>query len=370
MNKRKTESITLNFGFQHPGTDPKRIILEVNGDIIESAELDIGYVHRGLAKLFERRNYRQAITLAERVCFIDNPGTMLPYVRGVEALLGAEVPLKAKYIRTIFVELSRLASHFIWLVHANKELGQASPALWGFVDREKILGIFDYVAGARVSTAYFIPGGVRWDTQDNFCEKVKEVIDDLEKGFEKYEKIMFGSKIFKERLENVGVMKKKEALSWGVTGPALKATGVSKDVRKDTPYEIYDLLDFEPIVRNTDESDSFTRNRLRFEEMKQSMDLIRQALKTFPEEEKDHIAKLPPILKVPEGEVYSITEWSRGEIGFYIRSNGTDKPERVHIRGPSLGNLYAITKLLRGAHIADIPAIADSFDICAGDLDR
>lgn len=384
--------LVVNMGPQHPGTHGlMRLALELEGETVKRAVPHIGYLHTGIEKTMETLSWQQALTCTDRMDYLAPLSNNLAYVLGVERLLGLEIPLRAQYVRVILCELTRIASHLIAVGAQAMDIGAASVFLYCFREREKIMDIFEITSGVRMMTSFINIGGLRDDIPDGFVEKARAVVDTFPAHFEDYEAMLNKNPIWLERNVGVGKIDPQDALRWGVTGPILRSGGVKRDLRKDAPYSSYDHFDFDiPTGKN---SDCFDRYIVRMEEMRQSLRIIRQALDKLPGgpvKADDRKVVLPPreeldksmeslihhfLLSsrgfvVPPGEVYSAIEGPRGEVGFYLVSDGGTKPYRAKLRGPSFANLQAAPLMLEGGMVADAIATIGSLDPVLGDIDR
>ncbi len=381
----------LNVGPQHPGSGHMRIYVKLNGDIIEDAELDVGYVHRAVEKLSENRNYMHLIPLVERPAILDSIHMNLGYVMAVEKIIATDVPERAEYLRSFAAEVNRIASHLYGLGILGIFLGHSTAFMWGFGDREVWVTILEALTGARVTNSYIIPGGVRRDLTPAIMEMTKKAIDYTRRKLEDWRKIFFYNPTIRARLENVGVMTKEKAIEWGAVGPNLRASGVPFDVRKDEPYAAYSSLDFEiPVYK---EGDGLARGLVRLDEMEQSMRILEQIMKDLPEGNilSDRFFKqIPPIrlkkywegqrrivlpgyyasFRPPKGEASSRVEASRGELFYYLVSDGSPKPFRLRVITPSYRMIYAFEQLLKGSRFADLVSIYGSFDYFPPEADR
>jgi len=359
----------LFFGPAHPGSGNFSVKLKVEGEKIISARADPGYLHRGFEKLMEYRLPLQNAVLSDRICILESLNWNLIHAEAVDELMGIEIPERAKYIRVIMAELSRIQSHIIWYGVISIGTGFDTGFKIAFGYRDYILDLFEMIAGGRVYPAgYICPGGVRRDLPQGAEERILKVLEKIEEMLE-FERMENPAHL--ERMKGVGVLKLKDAIRLGATGPVLRGSGMKTDVRKDDPYEVYDKLDFEIPVRN--EGDAYARYMIGLEEIQQSINIIKQALNDLPD--GDFIAKefkKPKLaMKIPEGEVYVRNEIARGEAGIYMVSDGGTTPYRVKIRGPSFLHMIPVFEyLLKGAEIADVPAIYWSLNICPADLDR
>jgi len=359
----------LYFGPAHPGSGNFGVKLKIDGEIVVSARADPGYLHRGFEKLMEYRTPIQNAVLSDRLCILESLNWNLVHAEAVDELMGIDVPERAKYIRVIMAELSRIQSHIIWYGVFSKGTGFDTGFKMAFGYRDYILDLFEMITGGRVYPAgYICPGGVRRDFPNGTKDKILKVLDKM------------GEMIKLEELENpaldarakgVGVLKLKDAIRLGATGPVLRGSGMKTDVRKDEPYEMYDRLDFEVPVRK--EEDAYARYWIGIEEMKQSIKIVKQALEGLPEGEVTASKFEKPKVKVnmPKGEVYVRNEVARGEAAVYMVSDEGSKPYRCKIRGPDFLHMIPVLEhLLKGAQIADVPAIYWSLNICPADMDR
>lgn len=367
MDERELE---LYFGPQHMGMVGNfSITLKVEGDRIVEARANPGYLHRGFAKMMEYRAWIQNFPLVCRINVMDPDPYEMIYAMGVEELAGIEVPERAKYIRTIVLELSRLASHLAWIWAYGNSLGFDTIGQWGMGDRDYIIDLLELLTGGRIYHIYIWPGGVRRDLPDGFEEKILKVLDALEGHLPEYDDVFFNNRLFVRRARGVAKITKEEAIEMGATGQVLRATGIEMDIRKLEPYAIYPDLDFEIPVRN--DGDSYSRIMLIREEIDQSISIIRQCVEKMPKGPVYNRVPNPFKWKVPKGETYVRMESARGELGLYMVSNGEDKPYRVHFRPPSLPHgILILEKLLKGASIADVGHIMMSLYIAAPEVDR
>ena len=386
--------LVLNMGPQHPSSHGVlRLILELKGEKIVGADTVIGYVHRGVEKLAEHRKYMQILPVFDRVDYVSANSNELGFVLAVEKLLGIEdkIPERAQYLRVIMAELTRISSHLIWLGTHALELGAMSVFLYAFREREKVLDLFEEIAGGRLHTGYMRIGGVAKDATPKFLEELEEFLELFPKKIDEYETLLTENRIWLSRTKGVGVIDKETAINWGITGPVLRAAGCDYDVRKYYPYCVYDRLEFDvPVFQN---GDVYDRYRVRMEEMRQSVRIIKQCLEKMPEGPvllQDPYVVLPPKeevyntmvgliqhfelvihgIKPPPGEVYAAVEGPRGELGYYIVSDGSDKPYRLRIRPPSLINIAIMPELLKGHYVADVISIIGSLDPLMGEVDR
>jgi len=359
----------LYFGPAHPGSGNFGVKLKVDGERILLARADPGYLHRGFEKLMEYRSPIQNAVLSDRLCVLESLNWNLIHAEAVDALMGIDIPERAKYIRVIMAELSRIQSHIIWYGVLSKGIGFDTGFKMAFGYRDYILDLFELITGGRVYPAgYICPGGVRRDFPKNSTDKILKVLNKMDKmiGLAKIE-----NPTLKARTKDVGILKKKDALRLGATGPVLRASGMKTDVRRDDPYSIYDRFDFTIPVRQ--EGDSYARYLIGIMEMIESKKIIEQALKELPEGEiiDQSLKKLKISGKIPKGEVYVRNEISRGEAAIYMVSNGMGTPYRAKIRGPDFLHMIPVLEhLLKGTQIADVPAVYWSLNICPADMDR
>ncbi|MHB1420945.1 MAG: NADH-quinone oxidoreductase subunit D [Bacillota bacterium] len=363
----RTEEILLNMGPQHPSTHGVyRAILTLDGEYITKAENVIGYLHRGMEKIAETRTFTQFIPYTDRMDYLAGMLNNLAYVMTVEKLMEVEIPERADYIRVIMSELQRIASHQVYVGSLALDMGSHTGWMYAFRDREQILDLFEMACGSRLTTSYMRIGGVSQDLPDEFIPALKKIIPDLIKGFDEYDGLLTGNEIFQARLKNVGVLSLEKGISYGITGPNLRASGSALDLRKAKPYSIYDRFEFDiPTLEN---GDCFDRYLLRMYEMRQSMRIIQQAIEGLPE--GPVMAKVPRALKPPAGECYYHIEGAKGWLGYYLVSDGSTKPYRLHIHGPSFINIGVFPDLARGGNIQDAVVTLASLDPVLGEVDR
>jgi len=384
--------MTLNMGPQHPSTHGVlRLVLDLDGETIVASQPDIGYLHTGIEKEFEVKNYQQAVTLTDRIDYLAPLSNNLCYCLAVEKLLAIEIPPMAQWTRVMLTELTRLNSHLVWLGTHAIDIGAMSVFLYCFREREDILRIFEMYSGQRMMTSYFRIGGLALEPPRGWQKRVKSFIDVFPSRVDEYEELLTNNRIWIGRTKGVGRISIEDMLDLGVTGPMLRAAGLQWDIRKSEPYSSYEKFDFEIPTRT--ENDVYARYLVRIEEMRQSARIIKQALEgmpegrwtadaphvVLPEREKMktqmealiyHFKIVTEGFRVPAGEVYQTIESPRGEVGYYVVSDGTAKPYRVHVRGPSFGNLQAIPCMIQGTLIADVIASIGSMDFVLGDADR
>ena len=362
----ETQEIMVNCGPQHPSTHGLfRMILKLDGETVTDCVPIVGYLHRGLDKIAENRTYTQFIPYTDRLDYLAAMCNNLAYVQTVEKLMGLEIPERAEYIRVIMAELSRIASHIVCVGAFALVLGGWSMLEYALRDREDILDLFEMVCGSRMTFNYMRIGGVADDLPDEFIPALKKVLAKLPACFDEYDGLVTGNEIFLARTKGVSVVTPQEAINWGMSGVMLRATGVQYDLRKAEPCSIYDRFDFEiPVGQN---GDTFDRWWLRIAEMRQSTRIIEQAMNGLPGGEI--MAKVPKVIKPPVGEVYHQFENPKGILGFYLVSDGSTKPYRLHIRRPTFIHLAALPDMLRGWKIADAIAIFAGLDAVLGEVD-
>jgi NADH-quinone oxidoreductase subunit D len=359
--------LVLNMGPQHPSTHGVlRVILKLDGEKVIGAECVIGYLHRGVEKIAENRTYQMFAPYVDRMDYVAAVSNGLGYCLAVEKLLDVEAPPKAQAVRVILTEFNRIASHLLWLGTHALDIGAITPVFYTFREREEILNIFEKYCGARLTTHAFRIGGLQYEIYEDFEKDVRRVCDLLEPKFDEYEELLTENRIWKARLVNVGILRAEDCKAYGVTGPLLRAAGVKWDLRKAQPYSGYDQYDFE--IPTRENGDTYDRYIVRMQEMRQSVRIIRQAVEGIPE--GPIMAKVPKVMKPPVGEVYVSIEAPKGELGYYVVSDGSTQPYRVRVRPPSFVNLQALDKMARGALVADVVAIIGTIDIVLGEVDR
>ncbi len=390
MTQQKT--FTMNFGPQHPAAHGVlRLILEMDGEIVERADPHIGFLHRGTEKLIEHKTYLQAIPYFDRLDYVSPMNQEHAFVLAVEKLLSLEVPRRAQFIRVLFCELTRIANHLLNISAFAMDVGALTPFLWMFEEREKIMGFYDQVCGARLHANYFRPGGVHQDMPAHLPEEIHDFATNFARLVEDVEGLLSENRIFKQRTVDIGVVSPEDALDWGFSGPVLRASGFPWDLRKSQPYEVYEELDFDiPVGKH---GDCFDRYLVRMIEMRESLKIIFQCLERMPEgpvmttnrkvappsrgEMKKSMEALIHHFKlytegfhVPPGEVYAAVEAPKGEFGVYLIADGTNHPYRCKIRAPGFAFLQATEFLTKGHMLADLVAIIGSLDIVFGEIDR
>ncbi len=388
----RTETMLLNLGPQHPSTHGVlRVLVELDGELILMADPDIGYLHRGIEKLSENRTYHKCMPLMNRLDYLAGEVNNFGFCLAVEKLLGVEAPKRAQYIRVILAEFTRIASHLFWLGTHGHDLGAMTPLFYAFRERETIMDLCEMVSGARMFPLYCRIGGLAADLPEGFMAAAWDFVKTFPKKWKDYDTLLTQNRIWQERTKGVGIMTADEALDWGWSGPMSRGSGVDWDLRRDNPYSSYEDFEFEvPLGKN---GDTYDRYLVRMQEMLQSNRIIRQALEKLPDGPikcDDPKVSLPPKEKVytdiaalinhfliiqdgirpPKGEVYQCIEAPKGELGYYIVSDGGPYPFRLKIRGPSFVVLSALDKLSRGRLLSDIIALIGTMDIVLADVDR
>jgi NADH-quinone oxidoreductase subunit D len=394
LEKKSENGVILNFGPQHPSSHGVlRLVLEVDGEVIERADSHIGFLHRGTEKLIEYKQYLQAVPYFDRLDYVSPMCQEHAYALCVEKLLGITVPLRAQYIRVLFSELTRIGNHLLNIAAFAMDCGAMTLILWFFEEREKILEFYERVSGARFHSAYVRPGGLTADLPDDgLIDDIWKFTEQLPRVLEEAEILLTENRIWKQRTVDIGIVSKKEALNWGFSGPSLRASGIAWDLRKSQPYEVYSELDFDvPIGKH---GDCYDRYLVRLEEMKQSLSLVKQCLNKMPKSGPvltDNKRVAPPSREdmkvsmealinhfklytegyhVPKGECYSFVEAPKGEFGVFIISDDSNRPYRCHIKAPGFLHLQAMDFMSNKHLLADIPAILGSLDIVFGEIDR
>jgi NADH-quinone oxidoreductase subunit D len=359
--------MVLNMGPQHPSTHGVlRVILKLDGEKVMGTECVIGYLHRGVEKIAENRTYAMFNPYVDRMDYVAAVSNGLGYCLAVEKLLNAEAPPRAQYLRVIMTELNRLASHQVWLGTHALDIGAMTPLFYTFRDREEILKIFEKYCGARLTTHAFRIGGCIYDAYEGMSRDVLRYCEFVGPKIDEYEQLLTTNRIWVERTKGVGFLSGADCIALGVTGPVLRASGVKWDLRKAQPYSGYDKFDFEiPIGQN---GDTYDRYLVRIAELRQSVRIIRQAMEGLPE--GPIMAKIPKVLKPPAGEAYVSIEAPKGELGYFIVSDGSTQPYRVRVRPPSFVNLQALDVMVRGQLVADVVAVIGTLDIVLGEVDR
>jgi len=388
----ETRYMTINMGPQHPATHGVlRLVLELDGEVVVRATPHVGHLHRGIEKLSETKTYHQVIPLTDRMDYTNGIGNNLGYVLTVEKLLGIEAPKRAQYIRVALTELQRLAAHLIWLATHALDIGAMTVLFYCFRERESILRIIEEASGGRLTPTYFRIGGLARDIPEEFKGRVMDFLTDFPRRINEYETLLTKNVIWMRRTKRVGILTAEDAVNYGASGPTLRGSGVRWDVRKRFPYSGYDEFDFEIPIGQV--GDVYDRYMVRLEEMRQSARIIGQAVENLPDGRimaDDPRVVLPPKDDVqrnidalirqfkivsegfepPEGEVFMSVEAPKGELGFYIVSDGSNHPCRIKIRTPSFINLSVLPKMIEGGLIADVVSTIGSIDIVLGEIDR
>jgi NADH-quinone oxidoreductase subunit D len=359
--------LVLNMGPQHPATHGVlRVKLKLDGERVLGTECIIGYLHRGVEKIAENRTYAQFTPYVDRMDYCAAVTNGMGYVEAVEKLLGVDIPPRAQYTRMILAELQRIASHLIWLGTHALDIGAMTPVFYTFREREEVLKIFEEYCGARLTTHAFRIGGLQYDLYNGFEKNVVKFCDYFLPKIDEYEQLLTKNRIWIRRTRNIGVISGEDAIALGVTGPVLRGSGVKWDIRKAQPYEAYDKVEFDiPIGEH---GDTYDRYIVRMAEMRQSVRIIRQCVERLAP--GPIFGKVGKVIKPPAGEVYHSIEAPKGELGYYVVSDGTVNPYRVRVRPPSLVNLQALDKMAKGHLIADVVAIIGTIDIVLGEVDR
>jgi len=387
-----TEIMTLNMGPQHPSTHGVlRLVVELDGEVIQKITPHIGFLHRGIEKLSEHRTYHQTLPLTDRLDYLAPMSNNLGYVLAVEKLLDLEIPARAQVVRVIMNELTRLKSHLVWLACHALDIGAMTVFIYAFREREQVMDIYEMISGARMTSNFFRVGGLSKDLPAGFEAAVQKVVDEFPGYFDTYENLLTKNTIWLQRTVGNGVISAEDAIDYGISGPALRGSGVDWDLRRDNPYSGYEGYDFKvPVGENCD---TFDRYKVRLVEMRESVKIIAQALTKlkpgpvladapqvcYPPKESvynsiegliHHFKIASEGFPVPEGEVYQGVEAPKGELGFYIVSDGGTKPRRMRIRPPSFVNLGAIEKMAKGSMLPDLVAVIGTLDIVLGEIDR
>ena len=388
----KDQHMVINMGPQHPATHGVlRLVLEIDGEIIVRIYPEIGYLHTGIEKTCEAKFYQQVVPLTDRINYLDPLANNLCYALAVEKLLGLQIPPKAQWMRVLLAELSRLNSHLIWLGTHAIDIGALTVFLYTFREREDILRLFEAVAGQRMMTSYIRIGGLSMEPPLDFLARVQDFVRILPEKIDEYANLLTGNPIFRNRLKGVGILSGEDAIALGVTGPPLRASGVDFDLRRDMPYSSYEKFQFQVPVSN--DCDCWARYEVRLVEMRESVKIIQQALDGMPEgpvkadapkivlpdREKmktqmealiHHFKIVTEGFAVPAGEVFQSIECGHGQMGYYVVSDGTAKPYRVHMCYPSFATLQALETMCKGRMLADLVAVIGSIDIVLGEIDR
>ena len=391
MNK-KTKTINLNFGPQHPAAHGVlRLILELDGEIVEKIDPHIGLLHRGTEKLIEHKTYTQALPYFDRLDYVAPMNQEHAFALAIEKLLNLEVPIRGQYIRVLFCEIGRILSHLLNITTQALDVGALTPSLWGFEERETLMTFYERVSGSRLHANYFRPGGVYQDLPRGLSDDIIKFCDDFPNTLDDLETLLTDNRIFKQRNVDIGIVTKQEALDHSFSGVMLRGSGVPWDLRKSQPYECYKDFNFRiPIGKN---GDCYDRYLCRMEEMRESVKIIRDCIKNMPSgpvksidgkitppKRRDlknsmealihHFKLFSEGFRVPEGEIYTAVEAPKGEFGVYLISDGSNKPYKCKIRAPGFSHLQSMDYLLKGHMLADVPAVLGSLDIVFGEVDR
>jgi NADH-quinone oxidoreductase subunit D len=386
------QNYTMNFGPQHPAAHGvMRLVLELDGEVVERADPHIGLLHRGTEKLIEYRPYLHSVGYFDRLDYVSMMCQEHAYVLAIENLLGIEIPERAKYIRVLYSEITRILNHILNCTTMALDIGAMTPMLWGFEEREKLMEFYERVSGARMHANYFRPGGVHRDLPAGLLDDIADWTRTFPKVLDDIERLLNENRIFRQRTVDIGVVSVEDALDYGFTGPMLRASGMPWDLRKSQPYEVYDRMDFDiPVGRH---GDCFDRYLVRMAEMRESLKIMRQCIEQMPDgpiKYQDHKVSPPTRTElkrsmealihhfklytegfhVPEGESYAAVEAPKGEFGVYLVADGTNRPYRCKIRATSYPHLAAIEKMAKGHMLADIPSIVGSIDLVFGEIDR
>lgn len=392
MAESQIKPLTMNFGPQHPAAHGVlRLVLEMDGEVVERADPHIGLLHRGTEKLIEHKTYLQAVPYFDRLDYVAPMNQEHAYALAVEKLLGLQVPKRGQYIRVLYAEIGRILNHLLNITTFALDVGAMTPLLWGFEEREKLMEFYERASGARLHAAYFRPGGVHQDLPAGLLEDIKAWADNFPKFIDDLESLLTNNRIFKQRTVDIGVVTREEALDLGFSGPVLRGTGAAWDLRTAQPYDSYEEFDFDIPIGKT--GDCYARYLVRVEEMRQSLKIIYQCIEKMPDgpvkatdkkvtppkrgEMKRSMEALIHHFKlytegyhVPEGDTYTAVEAPKGEFGVYLVSDGSNKPYRCKIRAPGFAFLAAMDFLGRGHMLADTVAIIGSLDIVFGEIDR
>jgi NADH-quinone oxidoreductase subunit D len=386
------KNMTINFGPQHPAAHGVlRLVLEMDGEIITRADPHIGLLHRGTEKLIEYKSYLQAVPYFDRLDYVSPMCQEHAYALAVEKLLNCDVPLRAKYIRVLFSEITRILNHIMAITTQALDVGAMTPLLWMFEDREIMMGFYEKVSGSRMHAAYIRPGGVHQDLPKGLLEEIKIFAQGFSKKIDDMENLLTDNRIFKQRMVDVGIVSKEQAIDWGFSGPMIRGSGIAWDLRKSQPYEVYDQLEFDiPIGKN---GDSYDRYLIRVQEMRESLKMILQVIEKMPqgrvitddpkiappsrEDMKNSMESLINHFKlytegyhVPAGEAYGCVEAPKGEFGVYIISDGSNRPYRCRVRAPGFAHLQGLEFMVKGHMLADVVTVISTQDIVFGEIDR
>lgn len=359
--------LIVNMGPQHPATHGVlHLVVTLNGETIKKIEPHLGYIHRSIEKMTESLTYRQFIYVTSRMDYLSSHINNTACALLVEKALQIEVPERAQYIRTILNELTRIASHELWLGAMAMDLGAFTPFFYAFREREMITEIMEETCGARLTMNYVVPGGLMQDIHPDFQKKVKAFIAQFKAKISEYEDLVTGNVIFQSRTKGIGVLTAEDAIAYGCTGPVARASGVHSDIRKLYPYDAYSKVEFDEVIETA--GDSFARYMVRVKEMTQSIRIIEQLIDSIPE--GDFVGKTKNVLKLPKGEFYTRVETARGELGVYVVSEGATTPYRIKYRSPGFSNLSVLDHIAKGSKIGDLMATMGTLDLVIPDIDR
>ena len=359
--------LVVNMGPQHPATHGVlHLVVTLNGETIKKIEPHLGYIHRSIEKMCESLTYRQFIYVTSRMDYLSSHINNTACALIVEKGMQIEVPERAQYIRTILNELTRIASHELWIGAMAMDLGAFTPFFYAFREREMITDIMEETCGARLTMNYIVPGGLMYDIHPEFQNKVKAFIKQFKEKVTEYEDLVTGNVIFQSRTKGVGVLTAEDAISYGCSGPVARASGVRCDIRKIAPYDAYDKVEFDEVIETA--GDSFARYMVRVKEMNQSIRIIEQLIDNIPE--GDFVGKTKNVLKLAKGEFYQRVETARGELGVYIVSEGGTTPYRIKFRSPGFSNLSVLDHIAKGSKIGDLMATMGTLDLVIPDIDR
>ena len=392
QEKSEQKNLTINFGPQHPAAHGVlRLVLEMDGEVITKADPHIGLLHRGTEKLIEHKTYLQAVPYFDRLDYVSPMCQEHAFALAVEKLLDCKVPIRAQYIRVIFSEITRILNHIMAITTQALDVGAMTPLLWMFEEREKMMLFYEKASGSRMHAAYIRPGGVHQDLPPNLLNEISQFIEQFPSKIDDMESLLTNNRIFKQRLVDIGIVSKEQALNWGFSGPMIRGSGIAWDLRKNQPYEIYSDIDFDIAIAKN--GDSYDRYLIRVEEMRQSVKIIKQCIQKIPKgdimtsdrkisppnrsEMKNSMESMINHFKlysegyhVPAGEVYASVEAPKGEFGVYIISDGSNKPNRCRIRAPGFAHLQSLESMAKGHMLADVVTIISTQDIVFGEIDR
>ncbi|MBV6632628.1 MAG: NADH-quinone oxidoreductase subunit D [Alphaproteobacteria bacterium] len=391
-DETRIKPYTFNFGPQHPAAHGVlRLVLEMDGEIVERADPHIGLLHRGTEKLIEHKTYIQAVPYFDRLDYVSPMCQEHTFALAVEKLLGITAPRRAQYIRVMFAEITRILNHLLNITTFALDIGALTPALWGFEEREKLMSFYDRVCGARLHSNYYRPGGVHQDLPAGLLDDIAEFMEGYPAFIDDLDNLLTENRIFKQRTVDIGTCTQEEAIAWGFTGPMIRGAGLPWDLRKSQPYDVYEELDFDIPVGTT--NDCYARYLVRMAEMRECVRIVKQCIEKMPDgpvKVDDRKVAPPPRgemkrsmealihhfklytegYHVPAGETYTATEAPKGEFGVFLVSDGTNKPYRCKIRAPGFAHLQAMDLLSKGHMLADVPAIIGSLDVVFGEIDR